>query len=339
MSDPPPTLLLSRSVIAGLASTRDYLDAMRAAFLGLAERRYDLAPVGHLPAASGAFHLKCATRLAQPALAVVKVNANFPGNAGARDLPTIQGFIALLDAERGCVLALMDSIEITARRTAATTALAAGHLARPGSRTLALVGCGLQALYHLDALRDVAPLEAVRYCDPRDPAADAFERHARRHGLVAERVLDPGTAARGADIVVTVTTSSRPLLGSADIEPGAFVAGVGADNPAKHELSPELLQASRVVVDSRAQASESGDLAHAIRQGVMGVGEVHAELAEVVSGRVAGRDGEHRRYVFDSTGLAVQDHAAAEMIFDLARRRTDLLALRLDDLVSAPGGG
>ena len=124
----PPVLLLSRTAISKLATTRDYFHSMQTAFADLAYGRFDVPAVAHVPGVGGMFHIKCAQRAGSRALAVIKVNGNFPDNGVRHDLPTIQGFVALLDAERGCVLALMDSIEITARRTAAATALAAGIL-------------------------------------------------------------------------------------------------------------------------------------------------------------------------------------------------------------------
>jgi alanine dehydrogenase len=314
----PPVLLLSRNAISKLAAARDYLDAMQAAFADLAKGRFDVPPVAHVHGVGGMFHIKSAQRAGSRALAVIKVNGNFPDNASRHDLPTIQGFLALLDAERGCVLALMDSIEITARRTAAATALAAKYLARPQSRTLAMIGCGVQARYHVEALCSVAPIEAVVFCDPRDDAADAFGLQMRELRLEARRVGDARSAAHGADVVVTVTTATRPVLGLADIEPGTFVAGVGADNPSKHELATDLMQASRVIVDSMAQASTMGDLHHAIEAGAMTGLDVRGELAELVAGRLAGRTSDDERWVFDSTGLAIQDLAAAEMIYERA---------------------
>lgn len=315
----PPVLLLSRSVISGLATTQDYLAAMQAAFADLAHGRFEVPHVAHVPGVGGMFHIKSAQRGGSPALAAIKVNGNFPENVVQRQLPTIQGFVALLDAECGCVLALMDSIEITARRTAAATALAAKYLAKPGSRTLAMVGCGVQACYHVEALLDVAAIESVAFCDPRDEAADAFAARMRQRGLQARRSSDPRAAVRNADIVVTVTTSTRPLLELADIGPGTFVAGVGADNPSKHELGPDLLKASRVIVDSLAQASTMGDLHHAIAAGAMRAADVHGELAQLAAGRAAGRANPDQRWLFDSTGLSIQDLAAAEMIYERAR--------------------
>ena len=312
-------MLLSRTAISTLATTRDYLDSMRTAFADLAHGRFDVPAVAHVPGVGGMFHIKSAQHAGSPALAAIKVNGNFPDNGARHHLPTIQGFVALLDAERGCVLALMDSIEITARRTAAATALAAMYLARPESRTLAMIGCGVQARYHVEALRDVAPIEAIVFCDPRDDAAHAFGARMHELGLETRRADNPRSAARGADVVVTVTTSTRPVLGLADVEPGTFVAGVGADNPSKHELATDLLQAGRVIVDSVAQASTMGDLHHAIAAGAMKATDVQGELAELVAGRLAGRASDDERCVFDSTGLAIQDLAAAGMIYERAR--------------------
>ncbi|HET9445100.1 MAG TPA: hypothetical protein VFO35_02520, partial [Steroidobacteraceae bacterium] len=298
----PPVLLLSRNAISKLATPRDYLNAMRTAFMDLAHGLFAVPAVGHIPGVGGMFHIKSAQRAGSRALAVIKVNGNFPDNAARHDLPTIQGFVALLDAERGSVLALMDSIEITARRTAAATALAATYLARPESRTIAMIGCGVQARYHVEALRDVAPMETIVFCDPRDDAAAAFGLQMRELGLESRRARDARSAARGADIVVTVTTSTKPVLALPDIDPGSFVAGVGADNPSKHELATDLMQASRVIVDCVAQASTMGDLHHAIEAGSMKATDVHGELAGLVAGRVAGRTSGAERWVFDSTG-------------------------------------
>jgi alanine dehydrogenase len=317
----PPALLLSREAISKLATTRDYLAAMQTAFADLAASRFEIPAVGHVPGVGGMFHIKAAQRSGSPALALIKVNGNFPSNRARHDLPTIQGFIALLDAERGCVLALMDSIEITARRTAAATALAAKYLAKRESRSLAMIGCGVQAIYHVEALRDVASIETVAFCDPRDETADAFGSQLRELGLSARKAGDAKTAARGADIVVTVTTSTHPLLGPADIDPGAFVAGVGADNPSKHELAADLMRASCVIVDSVPQASTMGDLHHALAAGAMQLTDVRGDLADLVAGKSAGRSSDTERWIFDSTGLAIQDLAAAQMIYDRARAR------------------
>jgi len=327
----PATLLLSRALVSQLATPTHYLNAMRLAFTDLAEGRVELSGVGHVSGSDGAFHIKAARRTAAPTFAVVKVNGNFPQNGARYRLPTIQGFIALLDAERGCVLALIDTVEITARRTAAATALAAQYLGNANAHTVGIIGCGVQARCHIEALVGIAPLRSVHYCDPDDNAACSFETALRNIGLQATRVREARAACDGADIVVTLTPSTRPVLALADVAPGTFVAGIGADNPLKNELAPDLLRASCVVVDSLAQASAMGDLHHAIATGQMTADAVHGELADVVVGRVAARRSNAERWIFDSTGLAIQDLAAATMVYELARSNGNVPRIQLND--------
>jgi ornithine cyclodeaminase/alanine dehydrogenase-like protein (mu-crystallin family) len=239
-------------------------------------------------------------------------------------LSTIQGFVALLDAERGSVLALMDSTEITARRTAATTALAASHLARPGSHRLGIVGCGMQARYHVEALLDVAPIATVTFHDPSDVAAERFAKDMANLGIKAGRVAEARGAAQDADIVVTLTTSTRPVLTLADVGPGTFVAGVGADNPSKHELSVDLLRESRVIVDCWRSAQRWATCTTQLISGSW-CRRMSTANSAISSREDRGRTAADERFVFDSTGIALQDLAAAEMIYERARA-SDALA-------------
>jgi alanine dehydrogenase len=331
------TLLIPRRRVAELAKAKDYLSTMRSAFEGLARGAYALHSIGHIACGDGGFHIKSALGTAGCKRVAIKINGNFPANAARHGLPTIQGFLALLDAQQGTVLALMDSIEITACRTAAATAVAVELLARKDSEVLGIVGCGVQAYYHVRALLDVAGIRSVRFCEPRDEAALAFRNFLDGIGVECRRVSDPQDAVRGADIIVTLTTSTRPILSSADIAPGTFVAGVGADSPSKNELAPDLLRASRVVPDLLAQASIMGDLHHAIECGAMTPADVHAELADVVAGTASGRTSPSERFVFDSTGIAMQDLAAAEMIYERAMKTPgQSLSIALNDVRAEP---
>src|SRR4051812_2885619 len=153
----PPVLVLTRAEIARLMTPRDYLVAVEQAFAALGHGHAGSPAPLHLPRAGGGFHVKAAAWGHDGAFAAFKINGNFPGNP-AYGKPTIQGVIVLCDAEDGAPLAVMDSIEVTRRRTAAATALAARHLARPGSERVLICGCGDQALAQLAALTDVLPL-------------------------------------------------------------------------------------------------------------------------------------------------------------------------------------
>src|SRR5687767_8552144 len=185
---------------------RDCVEALTRAFAESAD-----APVrsfvGGVAAAEGKFHIKAALREGGRALFVAKTNANFPRNP-ARGLPTIQGVLALFDAGNGRLLSLMDSGAITAIRTAAATAVAAKFLAPADARTLAIVGCGTQALQHVRAIREVRDITRVRALDLDRAAAEAFARAVKQDCGIGAEVFDDLRAMTGdADIVVTLTSS------------------------------------------------------------------------------------------------------------------------------------
>ena len=303
------------------------------------ERAFRLHGSGEAPAPAvasvhvpeGAFHVKAGVLpVGNRAYFVAKTNANFPRNPSRYGLPTIQGTLVVCDTERGTPLALMDSIEITALRTAAATAVAAKHLSRNDATRLAIIGCGLQGESHLRALSLVRQVASVALYDLNPDAARSLAGQAERDfDWKATVAASPAEAAAGADIVVTCTTSSEFLLGADDVAAGALVAGVGVDSERKRELHPELLRRSKVVVDVLAQCAAFGDLHHAIEAGIMTSGDTHAELGAVVAGSRPGRESSDEVIVFDSTGMALQDVAAAAVVYERARARQCGMAVHL----------
>lgn len=314
-----PQLMLSRSDLAALMTTRDYFAAAEDAFRALAEERASTATPLHIDTARGVFHAKGGTYRSQRSYVAVKLNANFPGNPERTGLPTIQGAILLCDADNGALLCILDSAEATLRRTAAASALAARHLASPRARTLLLCGCGAQARAHVQALADLFQFDAVLCWDQHAAKADALAAHVRAElTLHAQNVEDFATAARSAEIIVTSTTAAAPFLGPEHVRPGAFIAAIGADNPNKSELAPALMARAALVCDSISQCKSMGDLHHALAAGAISRDQVRAELSEIVSGAKSGRMLSEEIVVFDSTGLAVQDAAAASMAYQRA---------------------
>lgn len=312
-----PTLLLSGDELASLLQPGDYLTAVEQGFRALGEGRAFSPPPLHLPCVEGGFHAKAASLNGEHV--ALKLNGNFPGNP-RRGLPTIQGAILLCNAETGALLAIMDSIELTIRRTAAATALAALHLARRDAARLAICGCGAQALAQAEALADVLPIT-------RGVAWDIDPAKAQRFALKAADALgcefylssDLAGAARGADVIVTCTTSRAPFLDETHVAPGVFIAAVGADNPEKSEIASTLMAKAAVVADVTDQCAHMGDLHHAIAAGVMCAADVRAELADLVTGAHPGRCDPAEIIVFDSTGVAVQDVASAALAYERAR--------------------
>ena len=250
----------------------------------------------------GTFHVKaCGSAAALGGLFVAKINANFPGNPSGRSLPTIQGVIAVFDARDGRVLAIVDSPSVTRLRTAAAAALAVKHLARREARTAAIVGCGVQGEATAHALACVMDLRMLRLYDMESRRAEALRR---KLSVACEVSPSLDEAARGADVIVTCTTSTQPFLAARHAGDGALVVALGADNEAKRELMPELLEAARLVTDSTAQCLKIGDL----KQAPHLARRVCGEVTDVVAGRVK-RTQSGEVVVFDSTGLAIQDLA------------------------------
>jgi ornithine cyclodeaminase/alanine dehydrogenase-like protein (mu-crystallin family) len=270
-------------------------------------------------AAGGGFHVKAAILELKRAYFAAKVNANFPQNPARWGLPTIQGMIVLCDAANGQPLALMDSMEITALRTAAATAVAAEHLARSDTRVATIVGCGKQGRAQLRALAQVRHLERVFAFDLDAGCARTFAREMQEQlGVEVTEAPHLKPATRQSDICVTCTPAGKFFLSPGDVSRGTFIAAIGADNECKQEIDPALLASSKVVVDALGQCAAMGDLHHALAAGLMKKSDVHAELGEVVAGRKAGRVSHAEVIIFDSTGMALQDVAAAAAAYERA---------------------
>jgi alanine dehydrogenase len=313
------TLVLSRGDVRRLLSVEDCIDAVEQAFLSHAHTRTVAPGVLGTHVEGGGFHVKTAGLLAsrdQPSVYVTKINANFPGNPERRGLPTIQGVVALFDAEDGRLLALLDSMEITSLRTGAATAVAAKHLARDDAETVTICGCGAQSRSQLRALACVRALRRVYALDMQPDRARRFAADMTAElGLDVSVVATFDEVARSTDMWVTCTPSERWLLGRDHVGRGAFVAAVGADNPTKQEIEPELMAECTVIADVLDQCATIGDLHHALEAGVMRVSDVHAELAEIVSGQKRGRRSPDQTIIFDSTGSALEDVAAALVVY------------------------
>ncbi|MDB5692975.1 MAG: ornithine cyclodeaminase family protein [Alphaproteobacteria bacterium] len=312
------TLILTRSDVAALMPPPDYLDAVEAEFRALAEGRACAPPPMTIPGAGGTFHAKGAAIAGEGHFVAFKLNGNFPPNPEARGMPTIQGAILLCDGATGTPLAIMDSAEVTLRRTAAATTLAARYLARPESESLLVCGCGAQAEAQIEALAEILALRTIFLWDLQRERAQALAgRLAGRFDTVA--VSDPAAAARECDVIVTCTTACAPFVRRDWLRPGTFVAAVGADSPDKSEIDPDAMGGAKVVADVAAQCAAIGDLRHAIAAGTMQLRDVHAELHELVAGTKPGRTDEREITLFDSTRTALQDVASAVTILRRAR--------------------
>jgi ornithine cyclodeaminase/alanine dehydrogenase-like protein (mu-crystallin family) len=278
---------------------------------------------------NGGFHVKAGVLALGRRYFATKVNGNFSRNA-ERGLPLIQGAILLSDGDDGSPLAITDSGEITLLRTAAATALAAQYLARADARVATICGCGAQAPAQLRALARVRSLRQVLAFDSdRDRARTFAAAMGRELKIEVVAVDDLKAAVLQSAICVTCTPSRTPVLFRDFVAPGAFIAAVGADSAEKQELEPELLAAATVVTDVTEQCATIGDLHHALALGRLTPDHVHAELGEIVAGKKHGRRSDDEIIVFDSTGMALQDVAAAARVFERAEATSRGVAIEL----------
>ena len=309
-------LLLSRSAVERLLTLDDCIAAVEDAFRQHALGKAPSPGVLSIHVPDGSFHVKAAHLTLERPYFAAKLNANFPQNNTRHGLPTIQGVVALCNATDGSPLAVMDSMALTALRTAAATAVAAKHLAREDSTTALVCGCGGQAAAQLAALLRVRRISRVLAYDVDVDKAKRFADATRSESrLTSSEVRDLAAAVAASDIVITCTTARRYFIEHDMVTPGTFVAGVGADNEDKQELDPLLLANNTVVADLTEQCDAIGDLHHAIEANVMSRADVHAELGQVVAGLKRGRSKEDETIVFDSTGTALQDVAAAAAVY------------------------
>jgi ornithine cyclodeaminase/alanine dehydrogenase-like protein (mu-crystallin family) len=301
------------------------------AFRRLAEGGMPPPGILGMHAGDGSFHVKAGFLTLDRPYFAAKLNANFPQNGARHGLPTIQGAVILSDAANGAPLAVMDSIGITALRTAAASAVAAKYLAREACDTALIVGCGGQARAQLQALLCVRKPRRVLAYDQDENRAKAFA--AEMSAVTAVSDLD--AAALQSDLIVTCTTARQFILRRDSIRPGTFIAAVGADSEHKQEIDPVLMAAAKVVTDLTEQACTIGDLHHAIAAGAMSREGVHAELAEVVAGRKPGRERSDEIIVFDSTGTGLQDVAAAIAVYREALRERVGTSFHFSEKVAA----
>ncbi len=243
----------------------------------------------------------------------VKTVNIFPGNR-ARGLPGLHAVYALFDATTGVPLALLDGSELTARRTAAASALASDLLARPDARSLLLVGAGRVGTLMTGALRAVRPgIERIAVWNRSPAGAEALASTLRGQGLAAQAVTDLPAAVGQADIVSCATLSTAALVHGDWLQPGAHLDLIGGFTPAMREADGRCLARGRVFVDTAEALAKSGDLLSAIREGLFDAAAVQATLAQLCRGERPGRTGADDITVFKTVGTALADLAAAEL--------------------------
>jgi len=313
------TRLLRRSDVEDLLSLRDCIDAVEEIFRLQGQGKIPAPGILGVRAPAGGLHVKAGLLPGDRNYLVAKLNANFPDNNAHFGLSTIQGVIVVFDANNGVPLAILDSIDITIKRTAAASAVAARYLARKESSVATICGCGQQGRAQLRAVLLVLPLTKIYAFDVNERAAINFRNDLSPQLKVdIEPVRDLASTIQKSDVCITCTTANESFVCKEDARPGTFIAAVGADNEHKQEIDPALIASAKVVADSLEQSCTIGDVHHAIADGLMRKEDIYAELCEIVAGQKIGRVDNDEIIIFDSTGIAIEDAVAAAAVYERA---------------------
>ena len=304
-------LRLTQADIRDALPVMELIDTMEAALASFSSGAVVQPVRTVLELGDGALFGTMPAYIKEPPVHGAKLLTVIPSNA-SRGLPTHLATIVLLDPATGELLALVEGRFVTEVRTAAVSAVSVRHLASPDASVLAILGSGSQARSHLAILPLVRPFRHIRAWSPT-PA------HLRRLVSESPTPVEPATTAeeavRGADVVVLATSSVTPVIADDWVMPGAHVISLGACRPTQREIDPDLIARAALIVDSKAAAlRESGDIVQGIREGRFSEDHIRAELGEVVSQR-PGRVSPQEITVFKSLGLAVEDLAAAHLVY------------------------
>lgn len=323
-------LILTEREVAELLPMREAVRLLEDSFRLHAEGRTQLAPrlVMPLSGVAGNFRIMAAVI---PDLGGfgLKTLTGTPGKRAPEDT-----YFAVLyfDTETGALQAVMPGTHLTGTRTGAASGVATRHLAREDAETVGLIGAGFQGRNQIAAVREVREIRAARIHDAVPEAAARYAAVLAADGIAAVVVETAEEAVRGCDIVCAATTTKEPVVRADWLEPGMHVNSVGANAPVKREVESAAFARCRVVLDFREQVlGEAGDLMAAIRDGEFEADSIHAELGDIVAGRVAGRESPEDITLFKSVGVAIEDVACAAFVHEQAKERGLGRTLRLQD--------
>lgn len=316
------TLLLSKKEVQALLTMKETIEAVREAYRAFNKNRFIQPPIMsiEMPAINAEIDFK-AGYYEDTGVVAIKSASGWFDNASRHNLPFIFATINLFDPETGYPVCYMDGSLITYYRTGAAGAVAAACLARKDSSTVGVIGTGMQAEMQVMALAEVLPVKTVRV----HGETDAFMRNYRekievRLPLEVVPCRTAQEAVADADIVVTATPSTKPLVRAEWIKPGAHINAIGSDAVGKQELYADVFKGAKIVNDSIAQCVARGETRNAILAGAISEEDIYGEIGEILLGMKDGRTGDAEITIFDSTGMSAQDILTASAVYDKARR-------------------
>jgi len=315
------TLILTNRQVQNLIDMPQVLTAVKSAFVLYGKNAVQMPAkiYLHLDKYNGDFRAMPAYIEGMEACGIKWVNVHSKNKRFG--LPAVMAIIVLSDPKTGFPLAIMDGTYITNLRTGAAGAIAAKCLARKNSSVVGLVGCGAQARTQLLALRELFKIKLVRVWGNEPGCVRSFLRDTRHFGIKTEMADNVYKCVKEADIVVTTTPARRPIVKSEWIRRGTHINAIGADARGKEELQPALLKRAKIVVDDWQQASHSGEINVPVSRRMITKKDIYATLSEVLIGKKNCRVSRDEITIFDSTGLAIQDIAVANLVYKLACKK------------------
>ena len=313
------TLILDAATVKKLIGIKEAIKAIEGVFRLLGEGKAHMPAKLYLPLPkfNGDFRAMPAWVEGLKGCGIKWVNVH-PQNLKS-GLPTVMAIIILSDPKTGFPLSIMEATYLTALRTGAAGGVAAKFLARAESKRVALVGCGVQARIQLQGLLELFDIRYVKVWGFKRGEATTFIKEFERFKRVD---LEASSTVKGCvkdtDIIVTTTPSRKPLVHLEWIKKGAHINAIGADAEGKQELAPKILKKAKIVVDDLKQASHSGEINVPLGKGELSKSKIYADIGEIVSGKKNGRTKAEEITVFDSTGLAIQDIAIANVVYNKA---------------------
>lgn len=311
------TLLLNKLDIRKVITLSEAIQVVEEVFLAYANGEIQLCPLIHADVDLGEFHIKAGGyKKGFSNYFTTKINGGFFSNACKHKLPNILGLIVLNSIENGFPLAVLESSIITAMRTAAATGVAVKYLANPQSNIATICGCGNQAYWQLQALKEIIPSIKKIF---------VFSQELEKSHLFAKKMSEQlriellptdnlQSALKLSQICITCTPSKKYIIEKEMLPEDIFIAAIGADSPDKQEIDPFIFENAKIVADVKEQSATVGDAHHALKLNVINEDKI-IELGEVISNGICQEVGYKGVTIFDSTGTAMQDTALASIVY------------------------
>ncbi len=310
------TLLFNRSSFEHLLTMQDYIDAVENAHRLHAQNKIISTNLIHADAPEGEYHIKTGGLLGDNAYYGLKANGGFFGNSQKHQLPNILGIIYLSDAQNAYPLAVFASSLISKMRTAAATAVAAKYLLPKEDLHLGVIGYGNQAEAQIEALKCVATIQSITVSGRNQDKIKEFVSRMSAIHAVPVKADNIENTCRRCNVLITTTPATSYFVQQEWVQKGCFIAAVGADSPGKQEIDPQLMKRAKIVGDIKSQIIKVGESQHAIKQNLISESDVYCELGQLITAQLPGRTHADEIFVYDSTGTAIQDVAAAACIYE-----------------------